>query len=320
MGLLVDGEWRSDWYQPDESGRFVRPQTQFRGSITRDGSSGFEAEPERYHLYVSYACPWAQRTLITRHYLGLQSAIGVSVVDPHMGDDGWEFSNAPGTIPDPIVGARFLREIYVAAKPDYTGRVTTPVLWDKRRRTIVNNESREIMRMLDTAFEPGVPGATLLPAGRESEVDRVLDAIYEPINNAVYRAGFARSQAAYAEACRQLFEALDQWETVLHNQRYLCGNVLSEADVAMYTTLVRFDVVYYAHFKCNLRRLQDYTNLWGYLQDLFNTRGFGDTTNFDHIKTHYYWSQESVNPSRIVPLGPRIDLSPAHGRERLTRP
>jgi glutathionyl-hydroquinone reductase len=315
MGQLVDGEWRTGWYEPDPEGRFRRPDTKFHDRVTADGSSGFPAQAGRYHLYVSYACPWAHRTLVTRAVRRLEPVVGVSIVDPHMGSDGWEFSDAPGTVPDTVNGARLLREIYLKSQPRYTGRVTVPVLWDRESQTIVNNTSREIMRMLDVEFRAfGDPERTLLPEGLAPAVDAGLDAIYEPINNGVYKAGFATSQAAYADACSTLFDALDRWEGVLGEQRYLCGDRLTEADVAMYTTLVRFDLVYYAHFKCNLRRLRDHHNLWNYLLDLHQTPGFRETTHLDHIKTHYYWSQTTVNPHRIVPLGPTLDYDAPHDR------
>lgn len=320
MGQLVNGEWRTDWYEPDAEGRFRRPTTQFRARVTADGSSGFRVEPGRYHLYVSLACPWAHRTVIVRRAKGLEDAVGLSIVDAHMGDDGWEFRDAPGTIPDTVNGARFLRDVYLKANPRYTGRVTVPVVWDKQTGTIVNNESREIMRMLDVEFHPlARRDLTFLPPGGERDVDAVLDALFEPINNGVYRAGFARSQRAYEEACEEVFAALGRWEETLSRQRYLCGDVPTEADVAMYTTLVRFDVVYYSHFKLNLRRIQDHQNLWGYLRDLYQTPGFGETTDVEQIKQHYFWSQTTVNPTRIVPLGPIVDFTAPHDRERFGR-
>ena len=313
MGRLVEGRWSAEWYEPDEHGRFERPGTRFR-----DWVAAAAAAPGRYHLYAAYACPWAQRTLIVRSFRRLEGAIGVSLVDPHMGDDGWAFTGAPGTTDDQVNGFPFLRDVYLAADARYTGRVTTPILWDTRARTIVNNESREIMRMLDVAFAAlGDSTRTLLPAGRKAEVDAVLDAIYEPVNNGVYRAGFAATQAAYEDACEELFAALAHWDGVLGRQRYLCGPQPTEADVALYTTLARFDAVYYGHFKCNLRRLRDHRHLWGYLRDLYVLPGFGETTRLDQIKTHYYWSQTTLNPTRIVPLGPVLDLDKPHDRARL---
>ncbi len=307
MGRLVDGQWRQDWYESDDAGQFHRPPTRFRDRVEDRPGARFTPEAGRYHLHVSYACPWAHRTLVGRQVLGLQDAISVSVVDPKMGDEGWVY-------PD----GRKLQDVYRAAKADYTGRVTVPVLWDRTEETIVNNESREILRMLDTAFA-GLAEApvTLLPEGLEETVDGILDAIYEPINNGVYRTGFATSQAAYETACGELFDALDHWEEVLAGQRYLAGEVLTEADVCMYTTLVRFNLVYHGHFKCNVRRIQDYPQLWGYLKDLHQTPGFAEVTNLEHIKTHYYWSQPTVNPTRIVPVGPTVPLDAPHDRDRL---
>lgn len=318
MGLLVEGQWRTDWYAPDEAGRFVRPTTRFRERLSAREEGRFPARAGRYHLYVSKACPWASRALLMRELKGLQEAVGVTVVDPRMGPDGWSFGDFPRSDPDRLNGTRFLRELYLLAEPRYTGRVTVPVLWDSRERTIVNNESREVMRMLDTELEAFARNSvTLYPEGLRAQVDETIDALYEPVNNGVYKAGFAKSQEAYAHACRELFAALDHWEGVLGRQRYLCGDVLTEADVCLYTTLVRFDLVYYAHFKCNLARLQDYSNLWNYLLDLYQTPGFAETTDLEHIKVHYYWSQDAVNPTRIVPLGPRLNLLAAHDRERL---
>ena len=318
MGRLVEGRWTTAWYTPDEEGRFVRDETLFRRRVTADGSSGFAAEAGSYHLYVSYACPWAHRTLITRALKGLEAAISISVVDPLMGDEGWVFSEAPGCIPDAVNGARFLREIYVKAEPRYTGRVTVPVLWDKRGATIVSNESREIMRMLDLEFdgacEPARAGVTLCPTALREAIDETLDAIYSPVNNGVYRAGFATTQQAYEEAVRDVFEALDRFDVLLGTRRFLCGDVLTEADVAMFTTLYRFDPVYVGHFKCNLRRIADYPNLSGYLRDVYQAPGVAGTCNLAHVKAHYYRSHAHINPIGIVPLGPEMDLSAPHGR------
>jgi putative glutathione S-transferase len=320
LGMLVDGEWTTHRKQEDSEGRFIRTSTTFRDRVTADGSSGYPAEAGRYHLYLAWACPWAHRTAILRKLKGLEEAISISVVDPFMGDDGWWFSEAPGTIPDTVNGARYLREIYTRADPHYTGRVTVPVLWDKENGTIVNNESREIARMLDTQFD-GVPGARpevdFYPEALREEVDRTIDAIYEPINNGVYRTGFAATQEAYDDAVTELFDALDRWESVLGKRRYLCGDRITEADWFMFTTLLRFDPVYYVHFKCNIRRIVDYPNLWGYLRDLYQYPGVSETCRLDHIKRHYYTSHESINPTRIVPKGPEIDYSVPHDRGRL---
>ncbi|MBF1999356.1 MAG: glutathione S-transferase family protein [Synechococcales cyanobacterium M58_A2018_015] len=317
LGVLKEGQWISEREQEDEKGQFVRPSTTFRDWITADGSSGFKAEAGRYHLYVSLACPWAHRTLIMRQLKGLADAISVSVVNPVMGEHGWEFSDAPGSTPDPVNHAQYLWEIYVRVDRHYSGRVTVPILWDKQRQTIVNNESREIIRMFDTEFGVVVPEApNLYPAELRQQIDATIDAIYQPINNGVYRAGFATKQSAYDEAVTELFEALDHWEAVLGRQRYLCGNQLTEADICLFTTLLRFDPVYYVHFKCNLRRIMDYPSLWGYLRDLYQHPGVRETCNLDHIKQHYYRSHPKVNPTRIVPKGPMLDLDGKHGRER----
>jgi putative glutathione S-transferase len=318
MGELVDGVWKAGWYDPDARGAFQRPQTKFRHQVTTDGSSPFAPEPGRYHLYVSYACPWAHRTLIVRALRGLEDAISVTVVDPKMSDDGWSFAKKE---PDPIVGKPFLRDVYIAADPHYSGRVTVPILWDKKTRTIVNNESREVMRILDVQFEAHAKkGRSLVPPELLPAVEKTLDAIYTPVNNGVYRAGFATKQEAYEEACNDVFAALDHWDGVLGNQRYLCGPVLTEADIAMFTTLLRFDLVYYAHFKCNVRRIQDYANLSGYLRDIYQMPDVKKTCRLDHIKTHYYWSQTTVNPHRIVPIGPDVatQLELPHDRARIS--
>jgi putative glutathione S-transferase len=312
MGELVDGVWKSGWYDPDARGAFQRPQTKFRAPVPA-------AQAGRYHLYVSYACPWAHRTLIVRALRGLEDAVGVTVVDPHMGDDGWVFAKDE---PDAILGKHYLRDVYVAADPHYSGRVTVPVLWDKQTKTIVNNESREVMRMLDTQFEAHATKKTsLAPPELLAAIETTLDAIYTPVNNGVYRAGFATKQEAYEEGCKDVFAALDHWDAVLGKQRYLCGATLTEADVAMFTTLLRFDVVYYAHFKCNVRRIADYANLSGYLRDIYQMPDVKKTCRLDHIKTHYYWSQTTVNPHRIVPLGPDVaqQLELPHDRARLAQ-
>ncbi len=319
LGMLVDGEWTTHGIPKDSDGRFVRSETSFRDWVTADGSSGYKAEPDRYHLYLASACPWAHRAALLRKLKGLEEAISISIVDPFMGDNGWMFSDAPGTIPDTLNGASYLREVYQKADPDYTGRVTTPVLWDKETETIVNNESREIIRMLETEFEDlATNDVDYGPDDLREEIDRTIDEIYEPINNGVYKSGFATTQAAYEEAVTTLFGALDHWEEVLGGRRYLCGDRITEADWCMFPTLVRFDPVYHYHFKCNIRRISDYPNLWGYLKDLYQQPGVAETVNFDHIKQHYYMSHESVNPTRIVPIGPEMDLNEPHGREHIS--
>lgn len=318
MGLMVEGKWTTEWYQPDEKGRFNRPQTRFHSRVTADGSSGFRAEAGRYHLYISHACPWAHRTMIVRKLKKLEDVISVSVVDPFMGDDGWLFSNNPGATPDTVNYKKFLREIYSLADPDYSGRVTVPVLWDKKEKTIVNNESREILRMLDTEFDAlGDASITFAPAELLEKIDATQTAIYEPINNGVYRSGFATTQEAYEEAVTELFDALDYWEQVLDTQRYLCGDVITEADWCLFATLVRFDPVYVGHFKCNLRRIVDYPNLWSYVKELYQIPGVAETCNFDHIKRHYYQSHTGINPTGIVPKGPILQFTEPHDRDRL---
>jgi glutathionyl-hydroquinone reductase len=322
MGLLVEGVWRDQWYDTKSTGgRFVRQDSAFRNWITPDGSPGptgegdFPAEAGRYHLYVSLACPWAHRTLIFRRLKGLVDAIGVSVVHWHMGERGWELREAPGATGDRLYGSRYLHEIYTRAKPDYTGRVTVPVLWDKERETIVNNESAEIIRMLNSAFDRvGAMGPDFYPAPLRAEIDRINAKVYDRVNNGVYRAGFATTQDAYEEAVSALFETLDELEGRLARQRYLAGDRITEADWRLFTTLARFDAVYVGHFKCNLKRLVDYPNLWAYARELYQVPGVAETVDFRHIKRHYYGSHKTVNPTGIVPLGPIVDWSEPHGR------
>jgi glutathionyl-hydroquinone reductase len=315
---MVSGEWTTAWYEPDAEGRFRREATRFHAQVSADGSTGFRAEAGRYHLYVSLACPWAHRTLIARKLKKLEAAISVSIVDPFMGDDGWWFSDAPGAIPDSVNGARFLWEIYLKSTPGYTGRVTVPVLWDKQTQSIVNNESRQILRMLDREFDAlGDASVSLCPEPLRESIDRELDALYEPVNNGVYRAGFASTQKAYEEAVTELFQALDGYERRLSSQRYLLGPLLTEADICLFTTLLRFEPVYHYHFKCNLRRLRDYENLWGFVRDVHQLPGVRETCNIDHIKQHYFRSHPTVNPTRIVPKGPLLDFDQPHQRARL---
>jgi len=316
MGLLVDGHWRDQWYDTKNTGgSFVRADAQFRNRITADGSSGFKAESGRYHLYVSYACPWAHRTLIYRRLKGLTDHISVSVVNPLMLEHGWTFDPDDGVKPDPINRARYLYEVYTAAKPDYSGRVTVPVLWDKETGTIVNNESSEIIRFFDREFgDVGASGPRFCPPDLESDIDDVNAFVYDAINNGVYRAGFATTQEAYGEAVTALFGALDQIELRLSGNRYLVGETLTEADWRLFTTLLRFDPVYAGHFKCNIKRLVDYPNLWSYTRELFQVAGVAETVHMDHIKEHYYRSHPSINPTGVVPLGPEIDFTKPHGR------
>jgi putative glutathione S-transferase len=327
MGLLVEGVWKDQWYDTASSGgRFVRADSKFRNWVTADGrpgpsgEGGFVAAPGRYHLYVSLACPWAHRTLIMRKLKKLDDAIAVSVVSPLMGGAGWTFNEDEGSTGDALNGAHTLADIYRLAAPRFSGRVTVPVLWDKTRRTIVNNESAEIIRMLNSAFDAFTDaGADYYPAALREGVDELNAYVYRTINNGVYRAGFATTQSAYEEAFHALFDALDGLEARLGSQRYLFGAQLTEADIRLFTTLVRFDAVYFGHFKCNLRRIADYSNLSNYLRDLYQTKGFGETVDFDHIKRHYYASHRTINPTGIVPLGPALDLSAPHDRSRFTR-
>jgi putative glutathione S-transferase len=317
FSVFVDGEWRPGAGRvTDDDGEVEREPTSFRDRIEPDPDAEFPAEQGRYHLYVSLACPWAHRTLLTRRLRGLTDAVSVDVVDPYRDEDGWQFTpEKAGCTPDTVNGFDYLREAYVAADPRYTGHVSVPVLWDRERETIVNNESREIMRMLDTAFAGN--DVDLYPEGYREEVDRIIDDIYEPINNGVYRAGFARSQAAYDRAVDELFDALDHWDDVLSGQRYLAGDRLTEADIAMFTTLIRFDHVYHTHFKCNRRAIHEYDALWSYLRDLYGTPGVAETVEMGHITEHYYRTHPHVNPSRIVAVGPDIDLTAPHDRDEL---
>lgn len=320
MGLLIEGKWSNEWYTPDEMGRFVRSEAAFRDQVTADGGSVFKAEPGRYHLYVSHACPWSTRTVILRKLKGLEDVISLSVVDPFMGDDGWFFSDGPGCTDDNVNHKQFMHQIYTLAKPDYTGRVTVPVLWDKQTGRIVNNESRDIIRMLDKEFNAFAKNdIDFCPPELEDSIDEAITANYDSVNNGVYRAGFSTTQAAYEEAVQDLFAALDRLETLLGKQRYLVGDTITEADWCLFVTLYRFDSVYYSHFKCNLRRIQDYPNLWNYTRDLYQQPGVAGCCYMDHVKTHYFRSHPTVNPTRIVPLGPTIDFNAPHDRERFTQ-
>ena len=308
---------------PDETsdeGEFARQEDAFRDWVSDDSSTPYAVEPGRYHLYVSLACPWAHRSLIARNLKGLQSAIGVTVVDPVRDERGWAFRDGPGHTRDPVNGFTFLSEAYHATQPDYRGRVTVPVLWDTRTRRIVNNSEDDLCRMFDGVFAKlGQTRAELFPAAIDAEHARLAQEIYEKINNGVYRAGFATQQRAYERACRSLFDALDAQEKRLSSRRFLFGDHPVEADWRMFCTLVRFDVVYHGHFKCNLRRIVDYPNLQGYLCDLYQQPGIAETVNLDHIKRHYYMTHDEINPTRIVPLGPIVDFTRAHGREKLAK-
>lgn len=325
MGLLQEGKWVDQWYDTKSSGgRFVRKSPQFRNWVTADGSAGpsgeagFEAEAGRYHLYVSLACPWAHRTLIFRALKGLEDMISISVVHWYMGDKGWTFNSADGTVPDTVNDANFMYEIYAAANPDYSGRVTVPVLWDKKTNTIVTNESSEIIRMFNSAFDGiGAVEGDFYPEPLRAEIDALNERIYHTVNNGVYKAGFASTQEAYEEGVTPLFETLDWLDERLSTQRYLTGSAITEADWRLFTTLVRFDPVYFGHFKCNMRRISDYVHLSGYMRELYQRPGIADTVNLQHIKNHYYASHESINPSRIIPKGPKIDYAAPHDRARL---
>lgn len=322
MGLLVDGKWQDRWYDTSASGgRFVRSQSQYRNWITADGSpgpsgeGGFKAEAGRYHLYVSLACPWAHRVLIMRALKGLEEMISVSVVHWLMAEDGWTFADGPGVVPDDVNGAAFLHQVYTAAQPDYSGRVTVPVLWDKQRRTIVNNESAQIIRMLTRAFDGvGALQGDYYPEELRDEIEAVNARVYDGLNNGVYKAGFATSQAAYDEAVALVFDTLDWLEDRLSSRRYLIGDRLTEADIRLFTTLMRFDEVYHGHFKCNIRRIVDYPALWAFTRDIFQAPGVAGTVNMDHIKGHYYESHRTINPTGIVPAGPAPDFSAPHDR------
>ncbi|MDR4308089.1 glutathione S-transferase family protein [Chelatococcus sambhunathii] len=323
MGLLVEGRWQDKWYDTSKSGgRFERQASQFRNWVTVDGApgpsgqGGFKAEAGRYCLYVSLACPWAHRTLVFRKLKRLEDLIEVIVVDPRMGEEGWVFGDFPGATPDHVNGAKRLYEVYLKAEPQATTRVTVPALWDKARAMIVSNESAEIIRMFNSAFD-GLTGSAddFYPAPLRAEIDAVNARVYERVNNGVYRAGFATTQEAYEEAFLALFEELDALDARLADRRFLMGSGLTEADVQLFTTLVRFDAVYVGHFKCNRRRIADYPQLSGYLRDLYQRPQFRETVNFQHIKTHYYWSHHMINPTRVVPLGPELDLDAPHGRE-----
>jgi len=315
MGLLVDGQWRTDWYDTKSTGgEFVRKDSQFRHWI---GEPGFAAEAGRYHLFVSLACPWAHRTLIFRKLKKLEHIVGVTIVDPRMLEHGWVFSEVSHD--NPIEGIDYLHQVYMTADAAYAGRVTVPVLWDKKRHSIVNNESADIIRMLNSAFDD-LTGehSDYYPKPLRADIDELNQSVYDNINNGVYRAGFATSQQAYEAAFHRLFDTLEMVERRLGQQRYLIGEHITEADWRLFTTLIRFDAVYYSHFKTNLRHIEDYPNLSNYLRDLFQFKGVADTVNFDHIKTHYYFSQTTINPTQVVPVGPALDYARPHDRDRFS--
>ena len=329
MGLLVNGMWRDKWYDNGGDGKFKRQDAAFRHWLTADGSNGpdgqrgFKAEAGRYHLYVSLACPWAHRTLIARALKNIgDDLLPVSVVHWFMRENGWEFLPAEdesgAATDDPVHGWRYMREAYTTAMPDYTGRVTIPILWDKKEGTIVSNESSEIIRMLDVAFDDlgADAGVRLSPPELMAEIEAVNGPIYDQVNNGVYKSGFATRQEAYDEAVTALFERLDALEERLGGQRWLVGDTMTEADIRLFTTLVRFDEVYFGHFKCNVRRIADYPNLSNYVRDIYQMEAVRPTVNHLHIKSHYYHSHESINPTRIIPKGPVLDLDAPHDRDR----
>lgn len=316
MTMIVDGEIRPEAREPnDDAGEYQREPSIFRDWIGTD----YPAEPDRYHLYVSRACPWAHGAVLTRSLMGLDEAISMDILDPYRERKGWQFTpKKHGCTPDTVNGYDYLYEVYTAADPEYTGRVSVPVLWDREEETIVNNESIEIMKMLATAFneDRGQP-IDLYPEGLRAAIDRIVEDLYDAINNGVYRVGFARTQSAYDRAVTQLFDALDRWESVLAEQRYLAGDMLTLADLRFFATLVRFDTVYHTHFKCNKRRIVDYPNLWNYTRELYQVPEIGSTVEMAHINEHYYRTHTSLNPSGIIPIGPELDFETPHDRDRL---
>jgi len=326
MGALIDGKWSTDWYDTKSAGgKFVRSASQFQNWITADGSAGptgkagFSAEKGRYHLYVSYACPWAHRTLIMRALKGLEDIIPISVVGMTMKEDGWSFDQDDGSSGDNLYKTDFLRHLYTRADPTYSGRVTVPVLWDKHLNTIVSNESADIIRMFNSAFDAlEATEGNYWPSAQRALIEHLNTRIYNTVNNGVYKAGFATTQTAYEEAFHPLFESLNWLEGLLEKQRYLTGNQLCEADIRLFTTLVRFDSVYFGHFKCNLKMVKDYKNLWGYVRDIYQIPGIAETVKIDHIKTHYYASHTMINPTGIIPAGPELTFTAPHNREHLT--
>lgn len=326
MGLLIDGVWHDQWYDTKSSdGKFERAAAKFRNWITTDGSvgpsgtDGFKAESGRYHLYVSYACPWAHRALIFRNLKGLQDHITVSAVHPDMLSDGWTFETDDlGATGDTLYGLPFARDIYTKADPTFSGRVTVPILWDKKRETIVSNESSEIIRMFNSAFDQITGNSDdYWPTELHSAIEPINDRIYNTLNNGVYKSGFATSQQAYDDAVSALFDTMEWLEERLSTRRYLMGDTLTEADWRLFTTLVRFDPVYHLHFKCNRRRLVDYPHLWAYTRELYQKPGVAETVNLDHIIRHYHYSHESINPHRIIPINPVINFRAAHGRDQV---
>lgn len=325
MGLLVDGQWVDEWYDTKSTGgRFIRSDSQFRNWVTADGSAGpsgkagFKAEVGRYHLYVSLACPWAHRTLVFRALKGLEPCISVSVVNPYMGEHGWSFSPDTDVVADPVLNADYLYQLYQHAQPDYTGRVTVPLLWDLKQNEPVSNESSEILRMFNCAFDNlGAKDGNYFPVQYGAQIEEINSFVYQHINNGVYKVGFATEQSVYEQEVVALFDALDELEARLATQRYLIGAYITEADWRLFTTLVRFDAVYYSHFKCNRRRLIDYPNLWAYTRELYQWPSIATTVNIAQIKKHYFTSHPTINPNQIIPLGPEVDWSQPHQRTHL---
>ena len=328
MGQLVDGQWHDVWYDTKKTGgAFKRSTAAFRNWITADGSAGpsgkagFEAESGRYHMYVSYACPWAHRALVFRKLKGLENHISVSAVHPDMLSDGWTFeTDDHGATGDDLFGLPFARDIYLKADPEISGRVTVPILWDKKQETIVSNESSEIIRMFNSAFD-GMTGNTddYWPAEMRDDIEEVNARVYSSVNNGVYKSGFATSQEAYDAAVGPLFDSLDWLENRLSGNRYLMGERLTEADWRLWTTLVRFDAVYHLHFKCNKKRIVDYPNLWGFTRELYQMNGIAETVNMNHIVRHYHFSHETINPNRIIPVNPVLDFDAPHGRDGVAK-
>ncbi len=329
MGKLIEGKWHDVWYETKKSGgHFVRPDAGFRnwvtsdgrdvrdGSAGPDGEGGFLPEKGRYHLYVSLACPWAHRTLIFRKLKGLEDFVSVSVVHYLMFEKGWTFAEGQGVVPDPIFSSDYLYEVYVKSSANYTGRVTVPILWDKQKNCIVNNESSEIIRMFNSAFDnAGAAEGDYYPERLRDRIDEINERVYDTLNNGVYRCGFATTQGAYEDAFDKLFATMDWLEEILTTKRYLTGAQITEADWRLFTTLVRFDAVYVGHFKTNKKRLVDYPNLWAYTRELYQQPGIAETVDMHHIKHHYYRSHESINPTRVVPKGPEVNFDEPHGRE-----
>lgn len=317
MGLLVDGKWQDKWYDTSKSGgKFERQASKFRAGISNDESAEFPVESGRYHLYVSLACPWAHRTLIFRKLKNLEEHIDVSVVHPNMLDNGWEFGDYPAATGDNLYGFDYAYQIYTKDNPNITTRVTVPILWDKKAERIVNNESAEIIRIFNSSFNTLTGNNDdYYPSDLQTEINSINELVYDNINNGVYKAGFATTQAAYEDAVFAVFRVLDIIEKRLSGQRYLVGSTITEADWRLFTTLIRFDAVYHGHFKCNVKQIADYPNIFGYMKELYQVPGIAETVNFDHIKRHYYYSHTMINPTQVIPVGPEQDLLSPHGRD-----